>query len=134
MRAHGFKVMYERVNCPNGTYEASIICSSYCSQSYYAKNGTVTLPISLRKSLGRINCAFGIIQAPGSYIKIKEINMTVPCQNAFLEIRDGAYEDSPLMARFCDDNDNVPAHFQSSQNQVFIRWENHSICTLIIMT
>ena len=85
--------------------------------------GTVTLPTSMRKSKGRINCAHHIIQAPGSYIQIQEINMTLPCQTAFLEIRDGPSEDSPLMAKFCDDNDHVPTHFQSSQNHVVVRWE-----------
>ena len=50
-------------------------------------------PGNLKKSLTRVNCAFDIIQEPGSYIKITDVKLKVPCGTAFLEIRDGSWMD-----------------------------------------
>ena len=112
--------MYETQNCLNETTESSVACSAYCSKIYYDMVGTVTF---LRKSFTRMNCAFGIIQEPGSYLKIKEVKLMMPCGTAFLEMRDGPHEDSPLMGRFCDEKGYVPNNFKSSQNHVVIRWD-----------
>ena len=73
-------------------------------------------PGNLKKSLTRVNCAFDIIQEPGSYIKITDVKLKVPCGTAFLEIRDVSYEDSPLMGTFCDEYDHLPVNFTSTQN------------------
>ena len=69
----------------------------------------------------RINCAFEIIQEPGTYVKLNHGNLAIPCETSFFEIRDGPYEDSPLMGRFCNGNHNWPPNFTSSQNHVVIR-------------
>ena len=119
--AHGFKIMYETLDCPNGTNESSVVCSARCSQTYYEKAGTLTFPQNLKNTSERINCAYDIIQEPGSYMKIKEVILSLPCGTAFLEIRDGPLEDSPLMGRFCNENDHIPANFTSSQNHIVIR-------------
>ena len=121
MGAHGFKIMYEAPDCPDGTLESSAFCSGQCRNSYYDRTGTLTFPHNLGESMKRINCAYDIIQEQGSYIKIKEVNISLPCGIAFLEIRDGPHEDSPLMGRFCDENYFLPAKFASTQNHVFIR-------------
>ena len=121
--------------CSNGaTDKSSVICSSNCSQTYNSPSGTVSLPNHLRKSITRTNCAYGIIQEPGSYINIIDINMTMPCRTAFLEIRDGPYEDSPLMGKFCNGNDEVPTNFQSSQNHIVIRWRKHFLYEICFLT
>ena len=113
--------MYKTLDCPDGTNESSVVCSNHCSQTYYNRAGTLTFPHSLGLSSRRINCVYDIIQESGSYIKIKEVTLSLPCGIAFLEIREGPHDDSPLMARFCDENYNVPANFASVQNHVSIR-------------
>ena len=113
--------MYEALDCPNGTYESSIVCSAKCSHTYQDRVGTLIFPHNLGEPTKRINCAYDIIQEQGSYIKVKEVNITLPCGIAFLEIRDGPDEDSPLMGRFCDENYHIPVNFASSQNHVVIR-------------
>ena len=119
--SHGFKIIYERQECPNGIDDSSVICSPYCSETYTSVVGTVTFPAHPRNSITRYNCVLNIIQEQGSIIKIKELNMNITCGTAFLEIRDGPYEDSPLMGRFCDEKADVPTNFQSSQNHIFMR-------------
>ena len=113
--------MYEALDCPDGTNESSVVCSAECSLTYHDRVGTLMFPHNLGESTKRINCAYDIIQEPGTYIKVKEVNITLPCGIAFLEIRDGPHEDSPLMGRFCDENYFLPAKFASTQNHVFIR-------------
>ena len=122
--------MYESLDCPDGTNESSVVCSPQCSQTYYDRVGTVTFPHNLGESLKRINCAYDIIQEQGSYMKIKEINLSLPCGIAFLEVRDGPNEDSPLMGRFCNENDKVPNNLASSQNHIVMRWVNSSVLVL----
>ena len=70
------------------------------------------------------NCAFDIIQGPDSHFKLTNINLTIPCETGFLEIRDGPLEDSQLMGRFCDENFNhFPRQrdFQSTENHIVLR-------------
>ena len=119
--AHGFKIMYETQDCPDGTNDLSVVCSAKCSQTYHDRARTLTYPHNPGESSKRINCAYDIIQEQGSYIKIKDISLNLPCAIAFLEIRDGPHEDSPLIGRFCDGYENVPTNFASSQNHVVIR-------------
>ena len=116
--------MYKMEKCPSGKDTSTVICSSQCSQTYQSTNGTVSLHNDLIWSATRLNCAVRIMQEEGSYLNLREMNMTVPCQTGFVEIRDGSFEDSPLMARLCGDNNNLPDDFQSSQNHVTIRLGN----------
>ena len=116
----GFKVMYETLTCPNATSD-SVVCGAHCSQTHYDMVGTVTFSGNLSKSSSRINCAYDIIQEPGTYIKLKQESLTLPCENSAVEIRDGPHENSPLMGRFCKENNHWPSNFSSSQNHVVIR-------------
>ena len=39
----------------------------------------------------------------------------------FIEMRDGHSEDSPVMAKFCGNDANIPDFIQTTQNQMRIR-------------
>ena len=119
--APGFSIMYEAKNCANGTDD--VLCSSSCRRSYRDMIGTVSLPGLPRRPQGAINCAFSIMQLPGSHVQIKGINISLPCGQSFLEIRDGPSEDSPLMGSFCDGKTHMPLNFQSSHHHVVLRFE-----------
>ena len=116
--------MYEGKKCPNFVQDSPVLCSSYCSQTNREANGTVTFNSNLSYTSGRMNCIFDIVQVPGSHIRITKINLTLPCSVGFLEIRDGPNETLPLMGRFCDEI-TIPGNFQSSGNQVFIRYKRY---------
>ena len=111
--------MYERKRCPSNISESSVICSSSCSQTYLDTNGSVTFAPNLNYTL---NCAFDIIQGPDSHFRITNINLKIPCETGSLEIRDGPFENSPLMGRFCDENLN---HFPKQND--FLSTENHIV-------
>ena len=117
----GFKLIYNRKRCPSIVGDSSVTCSADCSQTIRDANGNLTFANNFNNSLARTNCAFDIIQEPGSYIQIMKINVTLPCHIGFLEIRDGSHENSPLMGKFCDENYKVPEEFQSSQNHIVLR-------------
>lgn len=119
LRKDGFKMIYNRKRCPSIVGDSSVICSADCSQTIREANGNVTF--ANNNTFARTNCAFDIIQGPGSYIRIMKINVTLPCHIGFLEIRDGSHENSPLMGKFCEENYNVPEDFQSSQNHIVLR-------------
>ena len=122
--------MYKAKNCTNGTNDIpSVLCSSSCRRSYHDMIGTVSLGGLPRKLLGAINCAYSIMQLQGSYVQIKGINTSLPCGTAFLEIRDGPNDDSPLMGRFCDGKTHMPLNFQSSHHHVVLRFVKSSFFT-----
>ena len=115
-------MIYNRKRCYSVVGDSSASCSADCSQTIRDANGNLTFANNFNNSLARTNCAFDIIQGPGSYIQIMKINVTLPCDIGFLEIRDGSHENSPLMGKFCGENNNVPQHFQSSQNRIVLRY------------
>ena len=61
------------------------------------------------------------------------MRLNLPCANAFLEIRDGPQEDSPLIGRFCDENKNNFVNFSSSQNHVVIRFVKRTNCFITFL-
>ena len=119
---HGFKIMYETQDCPDPSNGVNFACSAQCSETYTDRVGNLTHLVNLEESSTRINCAYNIVQKQGNYIRMKDMTLNLPCAIAFLEIRDGPQEDSPLIGRFCGENKNNFVHFSSSQNHVVIRF------------
>ena len=39
----------------------------------------------------------------------------------YIEMRDGLYDDSPLMGRFCGNGSSIPDVMQTTQNNLWIR-------------
>ena len=55
--------------------------------------------------------------------------LDIPCQEIYsssdyIEIRDGSYEDAPVIGRFCGNGDNLPESLYSTKNHLQIRLEN----------
>ena len=76
------------------------------------------------------DCVYLISQPNGTYVNISFLSMDIDCKKIqtsgglkadYIELRDGNSENSPLMARFCGNNNNVPYFFQTTQNNLRIR-------------
>ena len=72
------------------------------------------------------DCFYLVSQPNGTYINVSFISMHIICQDLvaesdYIELRDGNFEDSPLMGRFCGHGSNVPEFLQTSKNVLWIR-------------
>ena len=69
-------------------------------------------------------CVYLISQPNGTYVNMSFLSMDIDCQGTpsdYIEMRDGNYEDSPLMVKFCGNGSYVPDFMQTTQNHLRIR-------------
>ena len=94
--------------------------SSYCGGNYTHASGILSSPSHPNSYPQSANCIYLISQPNGAYVNISFIIMDIYCPD-YIEMRDGNYEDSPLMGRFCGNGSNVPPFIQTTQNHMWIR-------------
>ena len=122
---NGFKISYKALNVSEWS-----INSGSCGGKFYSKNGIITSPSYPRSYPAAKNCLYFVSLPSDYYVNVTLINMDINCHAAgsdFFEMRDGQYEDSPLMARFCGNGSKTPAIMQTTQNHLWIRWEKEFV-------
>ena len=101
--------------------------SSYCGGNYTHANGILSSPSFPNSYPQLANCIYLIAQPNGAYVNISFITMDINCPD-YIDMRDGKYEDSPLMGRFCGNGSNVPVFMQTTQNHIWMRWWGTKCC------
>ena len=94
---------------------------SNCGGNYTHASGILSSPSYSNSYPQLANCIYLISQPNQAYVNISLITMDIDCPD-YIEMRDGNYEDSTLMGRFCGNGCNVPAFMQTTQNHLWIRW------------
>ena len=95
-----------------------------CDGSYSNASGLLSSPSYPGSYPNNAECIYIISQPEGSFINITVMNIDVTCNDLGsdnLEMRDGMFENSPLMASFCGDGSGVPSFLQTTQNYARIR-------------
>ena len=111
---------YEGQNCGEDD-SMSDVCIP-CSGTYSDLNGVITSPVFDKRSAHWVNCTSNIIGSNNSYINIVFQEFEIQCGNAYLDVRDGPNEDSPLVGRFCGDRTNTIVSLQSTKKYLWIRY------------
>lgn len=96
-----------------------------CGKTYLDKKGAFTSPQYYNKNSAnrKYYCEWRIKAIKGERIllEITDLDTIIDssdCRNDYLEIYDGYWHKSPLLARFCGDE--IPKHIASSENHMFI--------------
>ena len=95
-----------------------------CGGNYSNASGVLTSPSYPNAYPELAGCVYLISQPNGTYVKISFITMDIDCQgnpSDYIELRDGNYEQSPLINQFCGNGSNVPDFIQTTQNHLRIR-------------
>ena len=101
-----------------------------CGGNYSNESGILSSPSQPNPYPDLADCVYLISQPNGTYVKISFLSMDIDCQEVltsggliadYVEVRDGSYEDSPLMARFCGNVSNVSDFMQTTQNHLRVR-------------
>ena len=95
-----------------------------CGGSYSKLSGVFSSPLHPNAYPEQADCVYLISQPNGAYVNISFVLMDIDCQGTssdFIEMRDGRYEDSPLMGRFFGNASSVPDFMQTTQNELRIR-------------
>ena len=113
-----------------------------CGGTFTTPNGLFTSPSYPHNYPTEADCNYIISQPPNMYISIKILLVDisdekdsqtrwndyrhykhVTCDMAYLEVRDGPSNQSPLIDGYCANSTvlSIPLYLQSTQNDVFIR-------------
>ena len=95
--------------------------------SYSNASGVLTSPSYPNEYPEMTDCVYLISVEKGSYVNMSFLSMDIDCEGLtsltsdYIEMRDGHSADSPLMARFCGNDSNIPNFMQTTQNNLRIR-------------
>ena len=98
-----------------------------CGGNYSNTSGVLFSPSHPNPYPDMAECVYLISQPNGTYVNISFLSLDINCQGLtpltsdYMELRDGNSEDSPLMARFCGDDSNVPDFMHTTQNYLRIK-------------
>ena len=95
-----------------------------CGGIYSNSNGTLISPQHPNSYPELAECVYLISDLDGTYFAITFLFMDIDCQGNmtdFIELKDGKYEDSPLMGRYCGNGTRNPQTITSTQNHLRIR-------------
>ena len=95
-----------------------------CGGNYSNSSGEIRSPNYPNQYPGLADCVFLISQSNGTYFNISMLHMDIVCgerTSDFIEFKDGKYEDSPLMGKFCGNDTRVSSMLMSTQNHLRIR-------------
>ena len=115
----GFQLKYESSNVSLWSYS-----SGACGGSFTTPNGILTSPLYPEKYNAMADCLYNISQPNGTYLNLSVLLFDLYtlfddwCFD-YLEVRDGKFETSPLIGKFCGSN--MPASIQTTQNDVWMR-------------
>ena len=104
---------------PNVTYSIGA-----CGGNFITPKGILTSPAYPRNYPNDVDCIYTISQPNGTYISMSILSMDIDCQGTpsdYIELKDGKFENSPLIAKLCGNASNVPESMQTSQNHLRIR-------------
>ena len=114
----GFQIVYETSDVSQWIHRMG-----ECGGNFSTPNGIFTSPSYPEKYSNRADCYYHISQPTGSNITLNfhtlDIEPGTSCQYDYLEIRDGAEQDSPLVGKLCGDE--IPTPIQSSQNNLWMK-------------
>ena len=114
----GFQLKYESSNVSQWGYH-----SGACGGKFTTPKGLLTSPSYPERYPDNADCVYSISQPAGTVILLNFLTMDVEsdstCRWDYLMVRDGPSEHSPLLEKLCGNE--IPAPFQSSQNNVWIK-------------
>ena len=97
-----------------------------CGGDYTEENGHISSPSYPKPYPLYADCNYTISQANETYLLLKVLDFSLytrlgeeGCEN-YLEIRDGTSERSPVIGKFCANN-NIPYTIQSTQSKIRMR-------------
>ena len=101
--------------------------SSECGGSFSTLNGLLTSPSYPYEYPQNLDCIYNISPPSGSFLKLTVFMFDIPDGNCgshrseydYLEIRDGIFEESPLVGKFCENS--IPASILLTQEQARIK-------------
>lgn len=101
-----------------------IDASKVCGGHYYSPRGVIKSPDYPNYYPSNRNCIW-IIETQNKYqIELKIIQFQVEdhnyCSYDYLEIRNGGYDTSPLIGKFCGDQ--IPRQIMSFTNQIYLKF------------
>ena len=120
----GFQIGYESSHATQWSYNYGA-----CGGRFTATNGILTSPSYPDYYPDSAECVYTISQPMGTFIVITFHHMDIEFTQSddtgeitgdYLEIRDGSTPASPLLGKLRGRD--VPTPFQSSQNQVWMKW------------
>ena len=97
---------------------------SECGGNFTNTNGIITSPSYPHPYPHNADCVYVISYPVGTYVEINVTSIEITCIDAgpdYLELRDGASGNSPVIGIFCGDGDKIPASLETTQNQLRIR-------------
>ena len=109
-----------------------------CGGNFEAERGLLTSPSYPSNYQNNKDCVYTISQPNDTFIRITILKLDIfarssaACYLDFLEIRDGSSSESPLMGELCGSG--TPLPLKSTQNNVWIRYENNSHTQFFIGT
>ena len=109
--------------CRNGRDESEEFCkhAGAYGGNFSDQNGIIYSPSYPSIYPDNADCTYTISQPNGHVILLNFLSMdTEECYD-YLEIRDGPSDVSPLLGKLCGSE--IPAPIQSSQNQLWMKWE-----------
>ena len=96
-----------------------------CGGIYSNSSSILTSPSHPNPYPQLADCVYLISQPDRTFINISFLFIDIDCQGTqtdFIEMRDGKFEDSPLMTRFCGNDSILLSFIQTTQNHLRIRW------------
>ena len=90
--------------------------SGSCGGSFFAGSGILTSPADLSS----MECIYMISLQNDSYVNISFTSMEIDCAN-YIEMREGIFEESPLLGKWCGNVSDVPHLLVTTHNHLRIR-------------
>ena len=112
-------------DCSDGLDESKEVCGNVgeCGGNYTNSRGILTSPSYPENYPSNAECIYRITQSSGVVILLTfhsmDFETDATCNGDYLEIRDGATEDSPLMYKMCGND--IPPLIQSTQNHLWMK-------------
>ena len=109
--------------------ERSLLSVSFTGgiETYFNASGTLISPWYPKYYPPGLECTYIISQPKESVVNLTILFMDIDCQETgttsdYLEVRDGKFDNSPVMGRICGTGSSVPASIQTTQNYMRIMY------------
>ncbi|XP_043916230.1 cubilin-like [Protopterus annectens] len=107
----------------------SINASTVCGAEYLEPTGVLTSPNYPNNYPNNRDCVYRIVVESNKQIRLNftdfRLESGTNCQFDFVEIRDGGYETSPLIGKYCGTTS--PPSILSHSNRIWIRFRSDSV-------
>ena len=111
----GFHLKYEATNEPMWTFRYG-----ECGGSFRTPNGYFTSPSYPDNYPAYADCSYSISQPNTTYLilRVKKFQLNFMCLD-YLEVRDGQFETSPKIGKFCGSK--MPTTIQTTRSHAWLR-------------